>query len=295
MGIPNAVERFCRDNHELSGRSGTHLAYVSRPWLGAIHDSTVVKSVEQWRKSAPYQPFYVLLKESKKTVKARINALRSLDPASIVKTTAEQRQEELEGAEIVYGHDDDEDGDGDHPLDLESLLLEFNEDSKRKLEELAEQKAIFAGHEVPNMWYDDMLHGLTEDQLTDVLSTCTPLQRVKLLVVARSTPCSILPTVGAGGTGKTTVLLLLRAALLREKRPLICSTTNAAVNNVCRRAQADSTACEFLYVRVHPEHNEHARISGFRVPGVEYSSSTRLVLSQTPRRSNRQNIYGTEV
>jgi len=64
---------------------------------------------------------------------------------------------------------------------------------------------------------------------------------------------------GAAGTGKTTVVLRLLAAALTssiKKKVLVCSSTNAAVNNICRHAEAENANEDFLYVRLHPEELE---------------------------------------
>jgi signal recognition particle GTPase len=90
------------------------------------------------------------------------------------------------------------------------------------------------------MWHDNFFEDLTDAQMDDILSRCTELQKKELREIAKKVPCGILPIVGAAGTGKTTVTIrLLRAALLRGKTALVCSSTNAAVNNIARRAAAE--------------------------------------------------------
>jgi hypothetical protein len=72
----------------------------------------------------------------------------------------------------------------------------------------------------------------------------------------------ILPILGAAGTGKTTVMLrLLKAALIGSKKTvLVCSSTNAAVKNICRSTEAQNSNEDYLYVRLHPEQLEQESI-----------------------------------
>lgn len=156
-----------------------------------------------------------------------------------------------ENAEIILNMIDGQEAD---ELDIGPVYIQ-------KLIDYTRQRAIIIGHEVPEVKPYDFFEGFMDEQIKEVLSQCTELQRAELREVARAAPNGILPIVGAGGIGKTSVTLrLLRATLLRGKTAIVTPSTNAAVNNIARCAVDENKDEEFLYVRVHPESLENSAI-----------------------------------
>ncbi|KAK0118003.1 hypothetical protein ONS95_012314 [Cadophora gregata] len=186
-----------------------------------------------------------------------------MDPR-VTSTPAGRKELGLDEAEMIYDH---------HDLlynpDDEDVTMD-DEDSVVKPIDFTTQKSIVVGRELLELWHEDFFAGLSNEQIQRLMASCTAMQKQQLLAVARRVPCGVLPIVGSGGTGKTTVVIvLLMAVLERGKKPVVCSTTNAAVTNICKRAQMKNNADEYLFVRCHPEHEEHARIIGYRAQKTE--------------------------
>jgi GTPase SAR1 family protein len=112
-----------------------------------------------------------------------------------------------------------------------------------------------------------------------VIRPCSQLQQSEILQIARSFYCGNLIITGAGGTGKTTVVLqLIEAAILKKERPIIGSANNKATNNIAERAQAERVDNNRLFVRFYADHLETAVMRRFKpsTPGqVPQSSSSK--------------------
>jgi hypothetical protein len=216
---------------ELEVNTGTHVIRVWRHRDGAISDTRAIPAEKSWAKRCPYVPIYIQLKESTRTVRARLNALGLMHPRAAKRN---QTPSDPAGAcdagdeaetilNMVAGEEADE--------------MEIGPAYVRKLIDYTRQRAIIVGHEVSEVKPYDFFETLSEEQNTEVLSKCTERQREALREIARSAPNGILPIVGAGGTGKTTFTIrLLRAAFLQGKTALVTSSTKAAVNNIAIRA-----------------------------------------------------------
>lgn len=146
----------------------------------------------------------------------------------------------------------------------------------RQVIDYTKQRAILVGRELHGKyqpWYHDFFSGWSDERISDVLESCTLEQRESLKKVARRVACGILPILGCAGSGKTKVSLrFIQAAKLQDQAVLVASTTNAAFNNICRRATEENADESHLHVRVHPERLEHSNIVcydasvGFQVP-----------------------------
>lgn len=104
----------------------------------------------------------------------------------------------------------------------------------------------------------EFLEKLNPAEVEDTLSSCTKRQVGELKSISHAVACRVFPIISPGGIGKTTVSLrLFRAAL--QLNPLVGSGTNAAVNNICRRADLEDPDEEYL-IRVHPDGLELAAL-----------------------------------
>jgi type II secretory pathway predicted ATPase ExeA len=125
---------------------------------------------------------------------------------------------------------------------------------------------VLLGRDIEKMSKYDFFEGLTDPQIDELLASCTKMRRNQLKAIARDVHLGIHPILGAAGTGKTTVVLrLLKAALISSKKKtvLVCSNTNAAVNNICRSAEAQNSNEDYLYVRLHHEQLEQETIGRY--------------------------------
>ncbi|KAL2073959.1 hypothetical protein VTL71DRAFT_7737 [Oculimacula yallundae] len=245
---------------EFPGHNGTHLARVLRKSFGSVQDDTEVSTADVWSPDADYVVAYVVPEEADRTVKARVNAFNKSDPRKlrVQPKTREEREIEHDGGELIYGPGDD---DGETYYDDEESAAPF---VKRDVD-YHNQQSILVGREVGELWSYDLFDGLSEDMITSFLETCTPLQRAQFRAVAREIPCGLFLVIGPGGTGKSTMIVRVIFILLKRKVvPLVTSSTNVAVNNICRRAEQENDDEEYLFVRLHPEHLEYARIISWR-------------------------------
>jgi hypothetical protein len=196
-------------------------------------------------------------------VRTRLNALARIHPRAAKRNQTPLNQTPSDPADACDAGDEAE-----MILNMvtgeEADEMEIGPVYAQKLIHYTRQRAIIIGHEVPEVKLYDFFETLTDEQITEVLSKCTERQREELREIARSAPNGILPIVGAGGTGKTTVTIrLLRDALLQGKTTLVTSSINTAVNNIARRTAAETDNEEFLYVRLHPESLEHGAILSY--------------------------------
>jgi hypothetical protein len=65
---------------ELEGNTGTHVIRVWRHRDGTVPDTRVISAEKSWSKRCPYIPIYIQLKESTRTVRARLKALGRMHP-----------------------------------------------------------------------------------------------------------------------------------------------------------------------------------------------------------------------
>jgi len=245
---------------ELEGNTGTHVIRVWRHRDGAVPDTRTIPAEKSWSKRCPYIPIYIQLKESTRTVRARLNALGRMHPRAAKRYQAPSDPADvidaMDEAEMILNMVTGDEEDADE--------MEIGPAYVQKMIDYASQRAIIIGHEVPEVKPYDFFETLSEERITEVISKCTERQREELREIARSAPNGILPIAGAGGTGKTTVTIrLLRAALLQGKTALVTSSTNTAIDDIARCAAADMDNEEFLYVRVHLESLEHVAILSY--------------------------------
>lgn len=256
---PDGWSGILINRKDLDGHTGTHLARVQRPAFGSIVDDTVILASDVWARDAPYMIAYIVPEESQKTVKARINAFNKSDPRKlqVQPLTREEQLRQFDEGELIIGPGSD-DGEDYYEDDTSEAFVKPQVD-------FTNQHSIVVGREVARLWEYDLLKGLSDEQIDRLLSTCTPLQRVEFRAVARNIPCGIFIVVGPAGTGKSTMTVrVLHVLLERGEVPLVTSSTNAAVNNICRRAEEENHDQKYLHVRMHPEHLEYARIISWR-------------------------------
>lgn len=152
----------------------------------------------------------------------------------------------------IGGNDYGNDEDGYDSDDDDSSLIDYTN-----------QRAVIIGRELASRWEHNFLGDLSEKDIDDILKPCTPVQQRTPRYVATRAQNGILPILGCAGAGKTKVSLRFIQSAYMQKHPvLVVSTTNAAVNNICRRA-AQETDNEYLHVRIYPPGLERAEILGF--------------------------------
>ena len=193
-------------------------------------------------------------------MKARVNAFNKSEPRKlqIQPLTREEHLRQFDEGELIIGPGFD---DGEEYYDDDYSSEPF----VKPQVDYTNQHSIIVGREVARLWQHDLLKGLSDEQIYRLLSTCTPLQRAEFRAVVRNIPCGILIIVGPAGTGKSTMTIRVLDVLLeRGEVPLATSFTNAAANNICRRAEQQKYIQKYLHVRMHPEHLEYARFISWR-------------------------------
>lgn len=250
--------------------TGTILARIERRLNGEEWDPRPIQSQPQWSQNQRFETIYITIKESEKTVKARINAVSKFTdpPQNVMKVEEDALEEVVEEMEDYNMEDDDADAEASSyngsELDIVGPIEEpSNEPPLPSLGHYTpliacydKCKSVLMGCNVTKLTYDDWLEGLTKEQICDVLFTLTDAQRNDVLVILRKVPLSVLCIQGAAGLGKTWVLMVLtKLMMVRGELVLMCSSSNAAVNNFAKRFRPINNNAK-LVVRLHPERFE---------------------------------------
>lgn len=242
-------------NGALRGHTGTHLMKVRRP----LFDKRPIASAKVWSTQIDYTGIYLKLKESDKTSKKQMKALDMLHPTNAMQAAKFDTREDENLRDVMEPGPQDsisigvhmyEDDEIEHPGDVFPPFVP-------RVLDFTRQKGILLGHDILGMANMDFLGNLSDVEINAHLAACTPTQRLALLQALRNVCCGILVIIGAAGTGKTTVSIVIMLLLLaQEKKGLVASSTNAATNNICRRADLVNRNEQYLFVRLHPEHLE---------------------------------------
>ncbi|KAH7412485.1 hypothetical protein BKA64DRAFT_740297 [Cadophora sp. MPI-SDFR-AT-0126] len=219
ISVGDEIELFfrrTRTSHPVTGR----LLPREDPWKGFVCDRVEFPNHTGTHLLRVSRPYFGSVADTTIIPAAdewnKNDQYSAMDPR-VTDTPAGRRDLGLDEAEMIYGHDDLL----FNPDDEDALFTEEGCDTPPPID-FTNQKAVVVGRELSRVWFVDFFEGLSKQQIE----------------VARSVPCGIFPIVGPGGTGKTTVVtVLLVAALERGKKPVVCSTTNAAVTNICKRSR----------------------------------------------------------
>ena len=241
--------------------SGTHLLKVWRHYDGAIPDPQRVSSYPVYRAGQTFQPIYLRLMESAKTVKARLNALNMMHPnakhPSLPNPPKSMWENGEDAAEILAIEAESVYAASDMSAEDEKLTSPY----VPKAFDSSNLRSIFIGMNVERLYDVNLLEGLSEGQIATLFKDLTPAQKIGLEAVLKQAPCGIVAMHGCAGAGKTiTLCTALNAMLARGKKVIVASSTNQAVNNICVRFGEMEREEKYLKIRVHPEQFEFAEV-----------------------------------
>lgn len=255
---------FLLSSNAIPNHTGTHCLRTRRKAFGTIVDREYIPAATVWSPHIEYKGIYLKLAESKKTTKKQLQALGHLDPDAKTSLSGAKyslaEDESLKDvtmrfSELSPNYDDDDNVDGDDAR-MGRLPPFVPKDI-----DVTRQRSIVLGRHIVNYTEDNLFGDLSQPEIDQILRSCTNQQRQDLNTLLRHSPCGITIVIGAAGTGKTTVTLrLIQLQLAQAKRGVVASSTNAAVNNICRRADAENLKESQLFVRLHPEHLEIATV-----------------------------------
>lgn len=224
-------------------------------------------------------PIYLKLTECTETVRKRLNALNRMDPELPMEVSGIGSQmlgdETLKKMTIGPGGHEGRDGgdEGDSAAIYVAKLMDY-----------ANQRSILLGHDTEKIRHHDFFEHLTQEQIDQLLQSCTPKQREHLQDIARKVLVWHPVNPGCSWYRQDQYCAALAENYPNQsKTVLMCSSSNAAVNNICRRADAENATGAFLNGRRHPEDEEIAaviRYDPIRAP--RHPSS----LKQSKRASN---------
>ncbi|PMD41961.1 hypothetical protein L207DRAFT_633249 [Hyaloscypha variabilis F] len=240
--------------------TGTHLIKVWRRYDGCIPGEQPIICYDEWRSWNSYVNIFLKLKESTKTIQKRLNALNSMHPneerptAASKKSTSGWRDEETE-AEIIHIEVDSE-------CDVEEYVNPQDTDPNfpaipayiyNKID-FTSLRSILPGMNAEVVTSTNFFGDLSSGQIEDFLKELTDAQANDLRSILPGVPLNILCMHGCAGAGKTWCMItIMRIMLAQGKKSLICSSTNAAVNNICIRLAQRDINDEFIKIRLHPE------------------------------------------
>jgi hypothetical protein len=203
---------------------------------------------DKWSAEIPYHLAYFKLRESRKTVEARIQAMNLMDPRNT--TIARANGLNTEDGDEFVDFDDDfgecilEWEDDQAPQDFDTPLSDNSRDNEEAFEstrppfDFETQRAILLGSAVAKETSKDFTCGLSEDKVRHYLRLCTPKSREGLVRILPRVPGGVLLSVSAAGCGKTShVLEIVFLNLDNGCVAFVEPTTNAAMNSGCDRFQ----------------------------------------------------------
>ncbi|KAI9645201.1 hypothetical protein NHQ30_005935 [Ciborinia camelliae] len=150
-------------------------------------------------------------------------------------------------------------------------------------------REIFYGHGLQDhrkAVYRDLTYGLSPDVVTTILTRCGYYEKKYLPRVLKSCLFGFLLVVGPAGTGKTTLtIVLIELALTAGKKVLIVSPSECASANICSKMTQTLINRNWLHVRLHSKHVEHAEFLRFI-----YNRQNQYIAMECP--TSRQRLFG---
>ena len=245
--------------------TGTLLVKVWRRYDGSIPQQQPIIHYPEWAPWNSYVNVYIKLIESTKTVRKRLNALNSMHPDEEFRSA--KRKTAVDGetfGEIIHDEVDSEYGaESTTAHDIDPNIPKVPAYIPKKFS-FASLRSILLGLNANELSSSNFFGDLSPGQIESLLTGLTDAQKGDLRAILSSVPLNILAMHGCAGAGKTWCMItIIRIMLAQNKKSLVCSSTNAAVNNICNRfAQRDSNE-EYVKIRLHPEQFEVAEILRF--------------------------------